>query len=173
MSLIIKHDTGNNFWKMNPDMKVAGHFKKLYDLDKSKDKKESSLICWFIVLCYDRSSKYYRLPPEEKHNVISIDYCENSKFYDKNKSVIDNLIEEYINLQYTPLERHLKIWEDLLNKRSAFLKDQEYDLETYEALDKMAIGTEKVYATIKKVTDDMNKEAVKKVFYNPEAYDCL
>ena len=49
MSLINNFDTSVNFWKAHPDMKISGEFKKLYESDKTKDKSNSSLICWFIV----------------------------------------------------------------------------------------------------------------------------
>lgn len=159
--MINTFDVNKNFWIEHPDMRAVNPFKTLYDDDTSKKKSHSSLIMWFVILCYDRDSKFYRLEADGdngKHVIVGEDFCENKDFYRNNKAVLDMCIDMYIRMQYTPLERHLKTWEDLLDKRTAFIKEQEYDLETYDSLDKMAIGTDKVYNTIKKINDDLSKE---------------
>lgn len=160
--MINTFDVDKNFWIENPDMKAINPFKELYESDTSKKKSESSLIMWFIVLCYDRESKFSKLLPdgdEGKHAVVGEDYCEDIHFYKKHKKEIDMCVDMYNNLQYTPLERHLRTWEDLLDKRTKFLKGQEYDFDTDEKLDKMAERTLKVHNTIKQIKDDLSKEA--------------
>lgn len=157
MSQISSFDATQNFWKLYPQFKLVG-FKSLHDNDKSKGKAESSTMMWFIVYCYDRGSSFYKLPIEDKHTVVGEDYCGNKNYYYDHQIVLDSSIELYIKLQYTKMERHLKVWEDLLDKRTKFLQTQEYDLSTYEDLDKMAVGTQKVHQTIKQVLDDLSKE---------------
>lgn len=150
-----------NFWEENQQFKIAEPFKSLYKSDKSRGKKDSSLKMWFIALCYDRESKYFKLSPDGqdgKHYVIGSDYCDSPNFYEDNKSILDPCIDMFIKMSYTPMQRHLKTWEDLLDKRTKFLQTQEYDLSTFEDLDKMAVGTQKVHATIKQVLDDLSKE---------------
>lgn len=161
-SPISNYTEGVNFWEVNQQYKVKEPFKSLYKTDKSRGKKDSSITMWFVAFCYDRQSKYYKLPTDGddgKHTLIGEDYCDNANFYSENKEVLDKCIEMYIKMEYTPMERHLKTWEDLLDKRTKFLQSQEYDLSTFDALDKMAVGTEKVHKTIKSVIDDLNKES--------------
>jgi hypothetical protein len=161
MSPVELFNPDENFWEVLPQYRVAEPFKSLYKKDKSRGKKDSSLMMWFVVLCYDRGSKYFKLTPDGedgKHYVIGGDYCGNVNYYEDNKDVLDSCISMYIKMNYSAMERHLKTWEDLLDKRTAFLQSQDYNLETFEDLDKMAVGTEKVYKTIKNVLDDLNKE---------------
>lgn len=162
--MISTFDTDKNFWTIHPDMRAVNPFKELYNSDKSKKKEESSLMMWFIVLCYDRESKFCKLTPDGidgKHTIVGEDYCNNVKYYSKWKLVLEPVIEEYIKLQYTPMERHLKTWEDLLNKRTAWLKGQDYDFENGldEKLDKAAERTLKVHNIIKQIKEDLAKEA--------------
>lgn len=160
--MINTFDVDKNFWLTHPDMKVINPFKTLYESDKSKKKEESSLMMWFIVLCYDRDSKYYKLMADGddgKHNIVGEDFCNDIQYYSKWKLILEPVIEEYIKLQYTPMERHLKTWEDLLDKRTRWLKGQEYDFENDEKLDKAAERTLKVHNTIKQIKEDLSKES--------------
>ena len=143
-------------------MRAINPFKTLYEDDASKKKADSSLLMWFIVLCYDRDSKFYKLAAEGiegKHTIVGEDFCDDPKYYSKWKLVLEPLIEQYVRLQYTPMERHLKTWEDLLDKRTAWLKGQEYDFDNDEKLDKAAERTLKVHNTIKQIKEDLAKEA--------------
>lgn len=161
MSPIETFTEGANFWESNEQYKVAEPFKSLYKNDKSMGKASSSMKMWFVVFCYDRDSKYFKLQPDGedgKHYVIGNDFCGNANFYEDHREELDRVIEMYIRMNYSPMQRHLKTWEDLLDKRTKFLQDQQYNLDTFDALDKMAVGTQKVHATIKQVIDDLSKE---------------
>lgn len=161
MNYVDNFNTDESFWDLYPEIKVTNPFKDIYDKDKSKGRKESSTFMWFIALCYSRASKYCKLAVDGidgKHAVIGEDFCNNRNYYYDNKEDLDLCIEAFITLQYNALERHLKTWDDLLDKRTAFLKTQEYDLTTYDDLDKMAVGTKKVYDTIKSIWDELSKE---------------
>lgn len=163
MTVIDNFQPGVSFWDVNPQFLIVNPFKRIYDDDKSKLKKNSSLLMWFVAFCYDRRSKYFKLQPDGedgKHYIIGLDYCGNPNFYTDNKENLDECIAMFIKMSYTPMERHLKTWEDLLDKRTKFLQSQDYDLDTYEDLDKMAVGTQKVHQTIKQVLDDLSKEDV-------------
>lgn len=161
MSYIENFDADMNFWDLYPEFKFFQPFKDVYKGDKSKGRKESSIMMWFIAFCYSKSSKFKNLNPDGldgKHTVVGEDYCGDRNYYSKHQEQLVPLIESFIDMQYTPLEKHLKTWDDLLNKRTAFLKTQDYNLETYDDLDKMAVGTSKVYLTIKNIQDELNKE---------------
>lgn len=161
MVYIENFNTDNNFWDLYPEFKVIEPFKNKYKTDKSKAKKDSSTFMWFIAFCYSKISKFRNLATDGvdgKHYVVGLDYCGDNNFYNNNKEDLDEAIEKFINIQYTSAERHLKTWDDLLDKRTAFLKEQDYDLDTYDDLDKMAVGTAKVYETIKKIKEELSKE---------------
>lgn len=161
MNYVDNFNTELNFWDLYPEFKVLNPFKDIYKKDKSKGRRESSTFMWFIALCYSKASKYVKLACDGidgKHYVIGLDFCGDTSYYSKNKVDLDICIDAFINIQYSALERHLKTWDDLLDKRTAFLKQQDYDFNTAEELDKMAIGTKKVYDTIKQIWDELSKE---------------
>jgi hypothetical protein len=149
----------SNFWKEFPDYKITNPFKELHDSDKSKGKEASSLMMYFVKYCYDPSSRYFKLAKEDKHELIGTDFCGDVKYYNKNKTVLDKVIAAYCKLELTSLQRHMMVWNSLLDKRTKFLETvEEYDLSNFEDLDKMAVGSDKVYTTIKKIETDMAKE---------------
>jgi hypothetical protein len=142
-------DATEDFFKLNPQYKTISPFDKY--------KKQSKLL-WFVVFAHSKDSRLSKLPADERYGIVSEDICGDKDYYKKNQKDLDILIDAYVNLIQTPFERHLKVWEELLDKRTKFLQTQEYDLGTFESLDKMAIGTEKVYATFKKIMSDVEKE---------------
>ena len=154
-------NTEESFWDVYPEFKITNPYKDLYKKDKSRNKKDSSTMMWFVALCYSKASKYRKLAKDGidgKHYVIGEDFCANRSYYSDNKEQLDIIIESFISGQYSALERHLMTWDELLDKRTAFLKEQEYDFSTADDLDKMAVGTKKVYDTIKGIWDELAKE---------------
>jgi hypothetical protein len=149
----------NSFWNEFPDYRITNPFKELYTADKTKNKKDSSMMMWFVRHCYHPSSRYFKLPIDDKHELIGGDYCGDINYYKKNKATIDMLVDAFCKLEMTSLQRHMIVWNTLLDKRTKFLESVEsYDLENFEDLDKMAVGSDKVYTTIKKIEADMAKE---------------
>jgi len=156
--MINTFDTDKNFWQEHPDMKVITPFKQIFEDDRSKKKETSSMLMWFIVLCYDRDSKLFKLPLKDKYAIAGEDYCGDVEYYSKNNILIDMCIEQYIELQYTPMQRQMMTLERLLAKRAKYLEEAEYDLETGEKLDKIVTGTYKVWQDYKKIVEEMEKE---------------
>lgn len=150
-----------NFWELYPDLKYMNPYKDLYKSDKSKSKKDSSVMMWFIALSHAKVSKFRSAPldgPDSRYIVVGTDYCDDPEYYTKHVDKLESLIQAFIEHEYTLLERDLLTWEEVLNKRTAFIKLQSYTLETYDDLDKMAANTSKIYDTIKKLKDEINKE---------------
>ena len=160
MSLISNFDADNVFWEVHPQFKFKEPFKSIYSTDKSKNKKDSSQTMWFISYCYDLSENniFHNLPNDEKHSVVGKDLISNEKYYSENKKYLDPLISEYCKMQDTPAERQYREWMEVIEKRRAFIKTQDYNLETFEALDKMAVGTEKINNIFDKIKESLSKE---------------
>lgn len=145
---------GYNFWEIYPQLKNIEEFKNLQTDFKTK----SSSIMWFICLCFDLDSKFINIPLDERTELLSKDYIGDKDFYKKNQQLIEPSIIMYQRLIDTPARRHLRQWLETLEKRTKFLKDTEYDLDNYDKLDKMAVGTSKIFDTFKVIQDQMNKE---------------
>lgn len=155
--MISTFDTDKNFWLIHPDMKVIQPFKELYMSDSSKKKDQSSMLMWFIVLCYDRDSKLFKQPNDEKHRIIGEDFCGDARYYSKNKIILDASIYTYINLQYTPMQVLMASWDKKLQQRAKWIDGLDYE-EDDEKVDKAMERTVKVYASYKQIIEDMNKE---------------
>jgi hypothetical protein len=162
-----------NFWELNQQFKIANPFKKIYNSDKSKNKKASSTMMWFVALCYDMEAKHYNLPPEEKHMIIGEDFVGNINFYEDNKDDLDILITSYCNLQDTPAQRALRDWNEAILKRAKFLKEADYTFDefvedergkwiqkkgTATQLDTMHKNTKSIYADLDRIMEDLAKE---------------
>ena len=156
--MINTFDTDKNFWVEHPDMKVITPFKELYATDSSKKKEHSSLMMWFIILCYDRNSSIFKQSITEKHRIIGEDYCGDALFYSKNKLLLDMGIDGYINLQYTPMEKLMASWDKKLHQRAKWIDGLEYD-DDDEKVDKAMERTKKVYDSYKQIIEDMQKES--------------
>lgn len=159
MSKVINgFDTSINFWEANPQLKLAGVFKDQYTSDKSKGKTASSKLMWFIAFVADLESKYYGLPIEERIELLEEDFLTEPGFYKENKALVDSLIELYTRLTDTAAERHLRQWDDTLEKRSEFLRTMEYSLENFDKVDKLAANTQNIYKTLNQIKKDIEME---------------
>lgn len=155
--MINTFDTDKNFWIEHPDMKVISPFKQIFEDDKSKKKEDSSKMMWFIVLCYDRDSKIFKLPENTKHSIAGEDYCGDIKYYSKNNVLLDMCVPRYLELQHTPMQRLMASWDKKLIQRAAWIDGMDYD-EDFERLDKAMVETKKVYDAYKVIIADMEKE---------------
>lgn len=134
MSTVEMFSPDANFWECNQQYKIANPFKQIYNSDKSRNKKESSLLMWFVALCYDMNSQYYKLDVDSKHSIIGADYCGSESYYEDNKDLLDDVIEFFCAMQDSPAERALRSWHKMILKRDRFLDSTDYTLDWYEDL---------------------------------------
>lgn len=153
MSIIKLIDPEFDFWKLYPEFSNIEEFKQL-----KKDFKNSSDVMWFIVNCFDLNSKFINLTLDDRVEIVGKDYLGDPFFYQKNKLKLQSLIELYEKMNDTPIQRHMRQWTETLEKRTKFLRECEYDLDNFESLDKMAVGTEKLLATFEKIKKSLEVE---------------
>lgn len=159
MSKIINaFDTNVNFWEVNPQLKIAGVFKQHYDQDKTKGKTASSKVMWFIALLTDLDSKYYSLPFEDRVELLEDDFINQLGYYKENKAMLDEIILFYQKVADTPAERHIRQWDDTLEKRSEFLRTMEYSLDNFDKVDKLAANTQSIFKTLNQIKKDIEME---------------
>jgi hypothetical protein len=149
-----------NFWNLNPQFLVAGPAKDLHDRDTSRDKKDSSQLMWFVAFCYDLDPKniFSRLEQEEKHKLIGTDYMDEENFYQRNRTILEPIIEFYCKLQDSAAKRHVRMWNLKMDEKTKFMKDTEYAPETYKMLEDMMASNQKIFANLKQIEQDLNKE---------------
>jgi hypothetical protein len=171
-------DPSVSFWDANPQFKLVNPFKDLYKNDKSKDKRKSSDMMYFVALCYDISpaNKFKNLPEEEKHTLIGEDYCGDKNYFKNNENVLDPLITMYCNMQDTPAMKALREWNEKMIERSKFIKDTRYGPDyidivytktgerevtvtgTWDFLDKMMVNTKKLYDDYQRILKDLSMD---------------
>lgn len=154
--MIYSWDINTNFWELYPELKIL--FSKLYKSDKSRGKDNSSKTMWFISLFTDSNSKYINVPEEERIELLCEEYMNDSKFYVNRKELLDELIELYRLSFESPMQRHLRQWNNSLNDRTKFLATMKYSLDNFEELDKMAANTPKIYKAISDLRAELEKE---------------
>lgn len=145
-------DPEDNFWVLNPQLKVCEPFKSFYKKDKDKDKVSSSKIMFAIAMVYDPASKYKNLPEPDRLELLEEDYLLGKITIPK------DLIEQYISLTQSPAQRNLIENYNLLDKRTQFIKTIEYTLDKSKEIDMMFANTEKIYKALGIAKAEVAKE---------------
>lgn len=156
----------DNFWILNPELKIPQAFNELYSSDKSKDKEDSSKLLWGVFLLIDTDSKFANLPESDRKELIEKDYFKVNKFDWK---TLKSQVKLYETLLLTPAKRALKVWNDKMDERSDFLKSTKYDIGTpndrgqlvggtAEIIDKMMSNTKKLFDDYQRVIKDLEEE---------------
>jgi hypothetical protein len=169
MNVLNTFDLNVNFWVVNPSLKIPEPFAKLYNEDKSKDKKDSSQIMWAIALLCDTDSKFANIPEDDRKNLIRKDFLKNDKFSFINYQA---QIDHFCNFILTPAKRALKDWNDKMIERAEFLKRTEYTLGeigdkgnwvggTADVIDRMMSNTKKLYDDYQRVIESLEEEKTK------------
>ena len=153
MSVIHTIDPEFNFWKLYPEFAKIEEFKKI-----KKEYSNSSDIMWFIVLAFDTDSKFFNIVFDDRVELLGKDYVKDKEFYKKNKTKIQGAIDTFTKIVDTPLKRHLRQWLETCDKRTAFLRDAEYDLDNFDKLDKMAANTTALLSALDKINAALQKQ---------------
>jgi hypothetical protein len=169
MRIIDTFNASDSFWDKHPQFLATNPFKDMWERDESIDKKESSMLMWFIVLCYDMDSKYINLVEKERHEIIGEDFCNDAEYYSKFEGLIEPCKEAYCKLQDTPAKRSLRNWKDKLEDRDAFLSTTKFTMDSYndrgkvvkgtaDQLDAMLGRTTKLWDDYERIMESMSKE---------------
>jgi hypothetical protein len=159
MDILNSYTPGANFWELFPTFGIAGACKKILDEDKSKGKKDSSTMMWFVAFCYEMANnRLYNLPIEEKHTLVGTDYAGNPLYYTQNKAILDELIEYYCQIQDTPADRQLRVWNLKMDEKTKFIQETAYGVETWKMIEDMIKGNKEMYANYQQIKDQLSKE---------------
>lgn len=150
----------DNFWVMNPELKIPEVYNKLYTSDKSKGKEHSSHLMWGIYLLYHPKSRFFNLEQKMKEELVAKDYLKDEKF---KWNSLKKEIELFHRLILTAAKRAIIQWNKMMDERQEFMDTEKYDGDNWEMKDKMAIATPKLYAEydrIKKSLDEESEEGI-------------
>lgn len=158
MALLNSFDTDVNIWEAEPQLKIPKVFAELYASDKSKGKAHSSKIMWAIALLVDNSeaNKFRNLRENDRKTLIASDFLKDEEF---NFDEYQELMDMYIELNMSKLEKELRQQELKLEERARFINDTAYNLETGDKLDKFLLNTGKLYDQIKELKDKIKSDS--------------
>lgn len=123
-----------NFWKLNPQLQFIKPFDKLYNVDDSLNKQESSKTMWCIVFMSDpdeETNKFFRIPHAERYEMLKETFY---SLFDLEEEYTKACYEAYPEMCLTSEQRALKDEKEMLTKRAIFIKGQEYTLDSYEVI---------------------------------------
>jgi len=144
-------DTEKNYWDTFPELKSHPQFSNLYKSDTSKKKTKTSSIMWaFHLVSHPKSLMYY--DPNKLENVKGL----LPKDWDWKSQ--DSLLEAYRSLMLTEAQRALTDWDEMIKKRSTYLKNQEYNLDNGADLDKLHRNTYAIYKDYEKICEELKNE---------------
>jgi hypothetical protein len=144
-------DTDKNYWEIFPEVKSHPQFQHLYKSDTSKKKLKSANIMWaFHLVSHPKSLMYH--DPNKLENVKGL---LPSNWDWKSQ---DSLLEVYRSLMLTEAQRALSDWDDMIRKRSTYLKNQDYNIESGSDLDKLHRNTYAIYKDYQKICEELTNE---------------
>jgi len=163
MSVVNSFDENQNFWQVNPQLKLMGPFKELYRKDKSRNHKNSSTIMWAIAFRLDPNpeNRYHKLSDESKAHNLAKDYLGDENF-DWEK--YNEEMHFFKDMVLTQAEKSLVVWNEIMSMRDRevkrFYKEaiKAKDIGLMIELDKLIEKTTKFYLDYKKVKDDFDKD---------------
>lgn len=146
-------DPDKNFWEVYPELKVHPAFSKLYREDKNKKKSDSSNVMWALHLTHHPKSIMYYDPNklEAVKSMLPQDWSWSSK-----PELL--LLEAYKGFMLSEAQRALTDWDDMIKKRSTYLKTQDYNLENGKDLDALHKNTYAIYKDYQKICEELKIE---------------
>lgn len=155
-----------NFWEANPQFTIMEPFSTLYKNDKTKDKDTSSKHAWCVSLFCETFEKsiFAHFPEDERKEELS-EWNKKINWKDK---IIQNCIKKYPYIVMTAAARALKEEEDILMKRTVFLRKsydqaiEDANVELAEKLEKLLANSGKLYDNLEKAMEKFTTEVNKR-----------
>jgi len=160
MGVVTSFSPGESFWELNPQLLLEPALKEFHKNDKSKAKKDSSNLLWWIAFCYDldTDNKWRGQPLAEKGPLLGEELGLGADVQKKKEKELAVLVPAYCKFQDSPAKRQLRMLEQKMEEKTIFMAKTKYDEDTYEALDKMMLSDTKLYALLATVTKQLSEE---------------
>jgi hypothetical protein len=145
----------HQFWEVNPEFKFVAPYDAFYT--SITDKKKTSMVMWAIYLLCDINSPKIRLRIDEREEEIKTFFIKDPEF---TFTRYQHLIEAYPKVVLSKIQRELKVWHDKIEERNKFLESITYDMNTFEALDKMMKDSKPIWEAFGKVYKEYQEENI-------------
>lgn len=130
MTLLTNFDPYQDFFSTNPQLKILF----------SESIPSSHM--WALFLFAHPDSKFFNESPEDRKSLIYKDYLKSdpSFSFDDYESILEKIQASVL----TKAQRALMRWEQTLHERDDFIASVPYNMDTFEAKDKMMANTTKL-----------------------------
>jgi hypothetical protein len=145
----------HKFWEVNPEFKFVAPYDAFYT--SITDKKKTSMVMWAIYLLCDINSPKIRLRLDEREEEIKTFFVKDPEF---TFARYQRLIDAYPKVVLSKIQRELKVWHDKIEERNKFLESVTYDMNTFEALDKMMKDSKPIWEAFGKVYKEYQEENI-------------
>jgi hypothetical protein len=145
----------HQFWEVNPEFKFVAPYDAFYT--SITDKKKTSMVMWAIYLLCDINSPKIWLRIDEREEEIKTFFIKDPEF---TFTRYQHLIEAYPKVVLSKIQRELKVWHDKIEERNKFLESITYDMNTFEALDKMMKDSKPIWEAFGKVYKEYQEENI-------------
>lgn len=139
----------DDYWELNPQHKYLPPFADLYN--KFSHNKSSKYMWACVIMSHPdrKKNKLYGLPYDERVETVQQYYL--PKAYDWQDETFQRCMEQWPILCLSIPARTLKAELDFLVKRSTFLTNAPYNLETMVQIDAAVSKTAKIYENYDRV----------------------
>lgn len=160
MAVVTGFNSDSDFWELNQQLLLEPAFKAFWKGDKSKGKKDSSSMMWWIAFCYDLDpdNKWKGQALEEKGPILGEELGLGKEVGTKRAKELDPLIEAYCKFQDSAAKRQLRMLEQMLEQKTRYMATHPYNEENFEVLDKMLKSNNDAYTLLAKVTKQLSEE---------------
>jgi len=155
---------GTNFWEVNSHALDVECFKKLYDVDASEGKTDSSTVMWAIHLIHDSESPYQQLEEPARIKRIEKDFIKHENYFASTSVLVKACINEYIELDKGAIERGLIAWyakiddfKNLMNTTPVTLENMDRMLNLQAKFPDMMAKAEALIAAVQKAKNRQMK----------------
>jgi hypothetical protein len=159
MAVVTSFAPDQDFWESNPQLLLNTTFKAYMKADKSRGKKTSSSVMWWIAFCYDldRDNKWRGQPLHEKHFHLGNQLLEDGDFYQKNEDMLKPLITAYVKMMDTAGKRQLRAFIRKLDEKTDWMDSMHYK-DDPEAMDKAMTSNKNLYSSLATIEKQLNEE---------------
>lgn len=152
MNPLDNYDINTNFWEVNKQFKLS--FKDLYDKDKSKCKEVSSKVMWLVAFtCEESDNTYSDIPFAERPTFLA------KELGVTRPSDIDDLINKYLAIRTSYIQRKLINWKKQIDERDEYLNNLKWNDDNAEMKDKLMANTDKLYKQYFTIEKELSKES--------------
>jgi len=154
MKVIESWDVDANFWEVNPQLKVPGVFRKLYDEDKSKSKAHSSKLMWAVAFIADFDSKYRNLSEQERYKLVAEDILKEPEF---DFTVIKDQLDAWDMFRSVASKQMIE-WDRLMTEKTIFMKTLSFTQDNAKWIEERLIANVQLYKAYEEIMERLNKE---------------